>query len=44
MFLPGPQPSSNKRCNSHFQLSWIMFCNRYRFALYRAQRKSKHAF
>ena len=27
-----------------FQLSWIMFCNRYRFALYRAQRKSKHAF
>ena len=27
-----------------FQLSWIMFCNRYRFAPYRAQRKSKHAF
>ena len=27
------------------QLSWILFCNRYRFALYRAQRKSiKHAF
>ena len=27
-----------------YQLSWILFCNRYRFALYRAQRKSKHAF
>ena len=27
-----------------FQLSWIMFCKRYHFALYRAQRKSKHAF
>ena len=27
-----------------FQLSRIMFCNRYRFALYRAQRNSKHAF
>ena len=27
-----------------YQLSWIMFCKRYRFALYRAQRKSKHAF
>ena len=27
-----------------YQLSCIMFCNQYRFALYRAQRKSKHAF
>ena len=28
-----------------YQLSWIMFCNRYRFAaLYRAHRKGKHAF
>ena len=27
-----------------YQLSWIMFCNRYRFTLYRAQRKSEHLF
>ena len=27
-----------------YQLSWIMFCDRYRFALYHAQRKSEHAF
>ena len=27
-----------------YQLSWIMFCNRYRFAPYLAQRKSEHAF
>ena len=27
-----------------YQLSWILFCNRYRFALYPAKRKSKHAF
>ena len=27
-----------------YQLSWIMFCNRYRFTLYRAQRKSEHVF
>ena len=29
---------------SYQLLSWILFYNRYRFALYRAQRKSKHAF
>ena len=27
-----------------YQLSWIMFCSWYRFAPYRAQRKSEHAF
>ena len=27
-----------------YQLSCIMFCNQYRLALYRAQRKSEHAF
>ena len=27
-----------------YKLSCIMFCNQCRFALYRAQRKSEHAF
>ena len=27
-----------------YQLGWIIVCNWYRFALYRAHRKSKHAF
>ena len=27
-----------------YQLSCIMFCNQYRFALYRAQRKGERAF